>query len=154
MLQAHLVRVEFLYDVERCRSTVIKIKKSFNAWARTGMHGKCSMAIVVVSNETTVELMKRIEPTLREETCVVNWWFEPAPHYVMARHGFIDPLSSHVRDAWEEIRQRRHSKNMGHSQWRKRFVERSVNNRERGAVSQVPVERGRMGQGSKKSDYP
>jgi hypothetical protein len=118
------------------------------------MHGKCSMAFVAITHGSTVELMKRIEPTLKKETCVVDWWFEPAPRFVVARNGFLDPLSSHVRDAWEEIRQRRQSKHMQQSKPFQRGVERPLDHRERSTVSQVFVEPRGVGQRTKDSDNP
>ena len=79
--------------------------------------------------------MKRIEPTHKEETCIVDRWFEPVPKFVIAR-------------------QRRQSKHMGRPNPFKRVVERSINDRERGAVSQVSVEPRGVRQHAKYSDNP
>ena len=77
--------------------------------------------------------MKSTERTIKEETRIVDWYSR----------------SSHVRDVWEKVRQRRQSKHMGRPKPFKRVVER-----ERGAVSQVSVEPRGVRQRAKDSDNP
>ena len=82
--------------------------------------------------------MKGIERTVKEETSIVDWY----------------PRSSHVRDVWEKVRQRRQSQHMGRPKPFKRVVERPIDDRERGAVSQVSVELRGVRQRAKDSDNP
>lgn len=120
MLQAHLLRVEFKFDLaekdsQRALGTLVK---NVRRWARVAMHCKRSCALVIVTDESSAQLLARLRPVLEEFSSVDNYWCHAAPPAVVARHGGMDPLVTRVAEAVEEIRQRRSSQHMRYGQRR------------------------------------
>lgn len=120
MLQAHLLRVEFKFDLEDrdTKRAIAQIISAIRKPAKAAMHCKRSFALVITSSETSAELLSRMRPTLENISAIDNYWCHVAPRGVIARHGNMDPLATRVREAWEEIGERRNSKNMRYSQRR------------------------------------
>jgi hypothetical protein len=114
MLQPHLLRVEFKFDLEskdsqRAIGTIIK---NVRRPAKAAMHCKRSIALVITTAETSTELLTRLRPVLEEISAIDNYWCHLAPPAVVARHGGLDPLVTRVKEAWEEIRKGRKSYNV------------------------------------------
>ena len=120
MLQVHLLRVEFKFELEdrQSRAAIGQIITALKRPAKAAMHCKRSFALVVTSGESSTELLNRMRPTLEDISAVDNYWCHLAPRGVTARHGNLDPLANRVREAWEELGQRRSSNNMRYSQRR------------------------------------
>jgi len=114
MLQAHLLRVEFKYDLESKDSQVAvgTIIKNVRRPTKAAMHCKRSIALVIITPESSTELLTRLRPVLEQIGAVDNYWCHLAPPAVVAKHGGLDPLATRVREAWEEIRKGRKSYNV------------------------------------------
>jgi hypothetical protein len=143
-----LLHVEFKVDLEYAKREYITVLKSLGQWARPCMHGKRSVAFVIVTREIVPQLMERLGPVLDPVTA--DYRIHDAPRTVFARHGNIDTLVTRVSQAWDEIRERRNSQHMRKGKFFR--TERSVNHREGGTVSQMTVEPGRVWQHPEDAD--
>jgi len=130
-----ILHVEFKVDLEYATREIKAVRMAIERWALPCMHGKRSLAFVIVTKETDVELVQRLRPVLDDVTA--NYRVHEAPRVVVARHGSIDTLVTRVADAWNEIRQRRNPEYMRQRQLRS--AERRIRNREGGAIGQVSV---------------
>lgn len=133
---ARLLHVEFKVDLEYAQRELKQVQGAIKRWALPCMHGKRSVAFVVITNETDAELVQRLRPALDDVTA--NYRVHEAPKVVVARHGSIDTLVTRVGQAWDEIRKRRNPDHMRQRQASR--SERPIYNRERGAIRQVSVE--------------
>jgi hypothetical protein len=114
MLQAHMLRVEFKFDLESKESqrAVGTIIKNVRRSARAAMHCKRSIALIIITAESSTELLTRLRPVLEETSTIDNYWCHLAPPAVVAKHGGLDPLVTRINEAWEEIRKGRRFYNM------------------------------------------
>jgi hypothetical protein len=98
MLQAHLLRVEFKYDLESKDSQIAvgTIIKNVRRPAKAAMHCKRSIALVITTAESSTELLTRLRPVLEQLGAVDNYWCHLAPPAVVARHGGLDPEGAQV----------------------------------------------------------
>jgi hypothetical protein len=101
-----LLRVCFLLEIEAIGSAVGKIIKATSRWCRPAMHSKRAIAFVILTEESSDQLVDRLRPTLEGITSVENYWCHIIVDDVIGRHGAVDPLATYVREAWEELRKR------------------------------------------------
>jgi hypothetical protein len=147
------LRVDFKYDLERAGGDVGRIFKAFGRWAKPGMHGKCTVTFLVITTETSTELVKRLRPTLDEITSIENYWCKVAPQVVVTKHG-IDPYSSYLELAWKRAREWNQPKNVRQPQRFNVIAERRVEDGERSASVKMTIEPRGMRKPPKNSDRP
>jgi len=147
------LRVDFKYDLERAVHDVGRIYKVFGRWTKPGMHGKSTVTFLLVTTETSTELVKRLRPTLDEITSIENYWCRVAPQVVVTKHG-IDPYSTYLDLAWKKAREWNQPKHVRQSQRFNIVAERRVEDRERGAPIKMPIDTRGMRKPSKDSDRP
>lgn len=147
-LQPLLLHVEFKSDFEYSKREYLEVLRSIQRWAKPAMHGKRSVCLVILTAETSTELVKRLRPTLDSNTADYRCYAAPAA--VVARHGSIDTLVTHVAAAHAEIRERRYSNNMRDRQFSR--SKRGVDYGKRSAIIQMPVEPRSAGKPTKEFD--
>jgi hypothetical protein len=147
-LQPLLLHVEFKSDFEYSKREYLEVLRSIQRWAKPCMHQRRSICFVIVSAETSAELVKRLRPTLDSNTA--DYRCHPAPIAVVARHGSVDSLVTHVEAAWKEIGERGKPQHMRQSQFRS--SERRIDNRQGGAIGQMIVEPRGSGKSPKNFD--
>jgi hypothetical protein len=147
------LRVDFKYDLERARRDLARIYKAFGRWAKPGLHGKSTITFLLVTTETSTELVKRLRPTLDEITSIDNFWCRVAPQVIVTKHG-IDPYSTYLDLAWKKAREWNQSKHMRQPQRLHVISERRIEDRERGAPVKMPIDSRGMRKPSKDSDRP
>ena len=73
------------------------------------MHSKRAVAFVILTEETSSELLLRLKPTLETITSVENYWCHTILDDVVGMNGELDPLRTFVLEAWDELRKRNKS---------------------------------------------
>jgi hypothetical protein len=112
------LRVDFKYDdLEEARKRAFgRIFKAIGQWAKPGKHGRATITILVVTTETSAELLGRLTPTLEQIDGVDNRWCSVAPQVAVALHGGNDPYVHWLEASWKEARKRNESHHMRQSQ--------------------------------------
>src|SRR5262245_5735005 len=97
--QVLLLRVEFPFALENCDRTIGRIVGALQRPMWKCMHGKRTIAFVVITDESSLELVKRLG--LNEMPGIENFWCHVAPLGVVAKNGFLDSLDDAIDKAWE-----------------------------------------------------
>jgi hypothetical protein len=140
--QPLLLRVEFAFELERANHAIGQIVGPLKRQMWKCSHGKRSIAFVIITEETSLELVKRLR--LDEISALEDYCCHVAPIGVICKHGGINTLHTAVTKAWEAVGQRR---NPEYVRQTKRFdprVERRIEDRERGAIREMRVEPSRV----------
>lgn len=136
--QPLLMRVELAYPLERANHVIGQIVGPLKRQMWKCSHGKYSISFVVVTEESSLELVKRLG--LNDNEAIVDFSCHVAPMGVICKYGGLNTLHTAVTKAWDAVGQRR---NREYLRQTKRFdprVERRVEDRESGAIRQVRVE--------------
>jgi len=102
-----LLTAYFLYEVERAASVVLQIQKAAKRWCRPTMAGKRAVSYVILTEESSRELVERLRPTLDGITTVFDYRCHTILDDVVGKES-IDVLATYVAEAWEELRKRNH----------------------------------------------
>lgn len=136
--QPLLLRVEFPFPLEKADYIIAQIVRPLARPMWKCSHGKYSIALVIVTDESSRDLVKRLR--LDEISGVEDYTCHVAPIGVICKHGGLSTLHTAVTKAWDSIGKRRNPEYMRQT---KRFdprIERRIEDRERGAVREVKVE--------------
>jgi hypothetical protein len=99
------LRVDFTVSLEEIVERRIGIiYKSFKTWAKPCLHGKATVTFLVVTQETSSELQRRLEPTFEQVGSVDNHWCRIAPDVAVGKRG-NDPFVHWLGAAWEKARE-------------------------------------------------
>jgi hypothetical protein len=114
------LHLEFKYEIEQALRDVGRIISAIRRGIHKGMHGRHSIAILIVTEETTDQFSERMLPVLGDLSSLENFWCYVAPQAddIVGRYGHMDPLCHRVRKAWIDARQRSKPKHMRYSQRR------------------------------------
>jgi hypothetical protein len=107
-----LLRVALQYEIEKAASAVPRIISATKCWCKPAMHSKRMVAFVILTEETSEQLMDRLRPSLDSLTAIENYWCHTILPDVVARERNVDALTTYVREAWEELRKRNDPQNM------------------------------------------
>jgi hypothetical protein len=138
MRQPLLLRVDFSFPLEKANHVIAKIIGPLQRQMWKCNHGKYSISFVVVTEETSLELVKRLG--LADITGIEDYFCHVAPIGVICKHGGLNTLHTAITKAWNTCGQRRNPEYMRQT---KRFdpgIERRIEDRERGAIREVNVE--------------
>ena len=105
MRQPFVLRVEFISDLEESNKFIGQIIRAIQRPLWKGMHGRRTIAFVLVTHETGVELIRRLRPSLDSISYVDKYWLHVAPPAVLAKNGSLDPFATAVEKAWAFIRE-------------------------------------------------
>lgn len=136
--QPLLLRVEFAFPLENANHVVAKIIGPLQRQMFKCCHGKYSIALLVITDESALELVKRLR--LGEISGIDDYSCHVAPIGAICMHGGINTLHTALTKAWDAVGQRRNPEYMRQT---KRFdprIERRVEDRESGAIRQMRVE--------------
>jgi hypothetical protein len=97
----------FLYEIERAAPAVSQIVRATNRWCRPTMAGKRAVTFVILTEETSEELVARLRPTLDGITTIFDYKCKTILDDIVGKER-IDVLATYVREAWEELRKRNH----------------------------------------------
>jgi hypothetical protein len=110
------LRVDFTVALEEVVSGRIGvIYKAMGRWAKPCMHGKATITFLVVTQETSSELQRRLEPAFEQMGSVDNHWCHVAPQVAVAKRGG-DPFVHWLDAAWDKARQLNNTQHMGKAQ--------------------------------------
>ncbi|AMN43233.1 hypothetical protein [Rhodoplanes sp. Z2-YC6860] len=101
-----LLRVAFQYEIEKTASAIPRIVTAVKRWCRPAMHSKRMVGFVILTEETSEQLMDRLRPTLESITAIENYWCHTILNDVVGRERNMDPLTFYVGEAWQELRKR------------------------------------------------
>lgn len=102
------------------------------------MHGKRTIAFVVITEESSVELVKRLG--LDQIAGIENYWCHVAPIGVVAKHGYLDSLDTAIDKAWGHAGKRQNPEYMKQTKRSDPYVERRVKDGMGGASVEMRVE--------------
>lgn len=114
----YVLQVSFKFEFENVTRELETIGRAIGGWHRPAMHGRKSVAFVIVSKHTQEEITYRLRPILDDMNAVDNYWCFRAPVAVESKYGAIDPMTSRIREGWERIRQGRESEHLRNTQRR------------------------------------
>ena len=140
--QPLLLRVDFAFPIENAHHVIAKIVTPLERRMWKCNHGKYSLSFVIVTEESSRELVKRLG--LDDMSGVADFLCHVAPIGVITKHGGVNTLHTAVTKAWESVGKWRHPEYMRQA---KRFdprIERRVEDRERGAVREMIVKSPRV----------
>jgi hypothetical protein len=99
------LRVDFTVSLEEIVERRIGIiYKSFGTCAKPCLHGKATITFLVVTQETSSELRRRLEPALEQMGSVDNHWCHVAPTVAVGKRGG-DPFVHWLGVAWDKARE-------------------------------------------------
>lgn len=124
--QPLLLRIEFAFEVEHAGYALKPIERAIGRDFWKCSHGKRSVAFVIVTQESSRELVGRLQ--LDAVTSIEDWSCHVAPIGAISKHGGLSTLHNALQKAWDTIGGRRSS---AYSDQLKRFDPR----RESRAVS-------------------
>jgi hypothetical protein len=150
--QPLLLRIEFKFDLEHANHTISQIIQPLQRRMWKCCHGKRSIAFVIITDESSLELVKRLR--LEDMSGVEDYSCHVAPIGAICKHGGMNTLATAIDNAWKEIGQRSHPEYMRQT---KRFdprIERRVEDRECGAIREMRVEPSSVRKPPKDSNRP
>jgi hypothetical protein len=96
----------FLYEVERAAPEVNKVVRATERWCRPVMAGKRCVDFVILTEESSTELVERMRPTLDSITVISDYRCRFTGDDVVGKTGGLDILATYVGEAWQELRKR------------------------------------------------
>lgn len=114
----YVLQVSFKFEIENVSRELEAIGPAIRGWHRPAMHGRKSVAFVIVSKHTQEQITDRLRPILDDMNAICNYWCFRAPVAVESKYGAIDPMTSRIREGWERIRQGRESEHVRKAQRR------------------------------------
>src|ERR1700730_9698253 len=105
----YVLQVSFKFELEKVTREFEAIGRAIGGWHRPAMHGRKSVAFVIVSKHTQEEVIDRLRPIIDDMNAISNSWCFRAPVAVESKYGAIDPMTSRIREGWDRIRQGRES---------------------------------------------
>lgn len=127
------LQIFFSYDIDLCVRELTAIKKAIGGKIYPAMHDKRHIALVMVTNETTEQLVDRLRSVL-EVGCISNFWAQVPTAKITGKYGNLDSFVSRVRMAYGLVYQRTKPKHV--------FTPQAYARKDRRhkAVGKVPVE--------------
>jgi hypothetical protein len=150
--QVLLLRVEVPFELESCDHTVGQIVRALKRPMWKCMHGKRTIAFVVITDESSLELVKRIG--LHEMPGVENFWCHVAPIGVIAKYGALDTLDTAIDKAWEYAGKRHNPEYVRQTKRLDPFVERRIKDGMGSATVEMRIKPRGMRKPSKDPDCP
>jgi hypothetical protein len=147
-----LLRVEFAFEVQHANHAIAQIVQPLKRRMWKCGHGKRSISFIVITEESSLELVKRLG--LDQMDAVEDYLCHIAPIGAVCKHGSFGSIHTALTKAWETVGQRRHPEYVCQT---KRFdprVERRVEDRESGAIREMRIEPSRVRQPAKNPYRP
>lgn len=135
--QPLLLRLEFQFPLERAGSVLGKVIGSLQRPMFKCNHWKYSISLIVVTDESAYDLVKRIG--LDDIEAVEDYCCHVAPIGAITKHGGMNSFFTSLDKAWDTVGKRRNPEYMRQAKrFDPRFEDR-VKDRESGAIRQVKV---------------
>lgn len=143
-----LLSAYFLYEVERAAPEVLKITRATKCWCRPAMAGKRAVDFVILTEETSAELVERLRPTLDSITAVSDYRCRTVLDDVIGKNGSFDVLATYVREAWQELGKRNNPKHMRQSERAETIIVGNMENFDRSTAIKMGIKARRPGKAS------
>jgi hypothetical protein len=127
-----LLRIEFKFELEHAGYALKPIERSIGRDFWKCAHGKRSVAFIVVTRESSLELVKRLG--LDEITSIEDFCCHVAPIGAISKHGGLSSFHDALKKAWASVG---HDRSPAYRQQRQRFnprTESRSDDREYGAL--------------------
>jgi len=145
-----LLRLEFTYPLENADRVIGQIIKPLQRKMWKCAHGKYTISMVIITEESSSELVKRLQ--LDNIEAITDFSCNIAPIGAICKHGGMNSLHTALSKAWEEVGQRRHPEYVRQTQRFNPRIERRVEDPESGAICEMLVKPGRPGDKPKNLD--
>ena len=132
--QPLLLRLEFTFEIEHAGYALKPIERSIFRDFWKCSHGKRSISFVILTQESSRELVTRLE--LDKVTSLEDYSCHVAPIGAISKHGGLSTLHDALKKAWAAVGERG---NPAYRRQRKRFdphTESRADDREFGAMRQ------------------
>jgi hypothetical protein len=133
-----LLSAYFLYEVERAAPVVNEVVRATKRWCRPVMAGKRAVDFVILTEETSAELVKRLRPVLDGITTISNYRCRTVLNDVVGKEG-VDILATYVDEAWAELRKRSDPKYVRQPETSEAVIVGNMENLDRRTVIQMGI---------------
>lgn len=130
--QPLLLRIEFSFEVEHAGYALKQIGQAIGRDFWKCSHGKRSIAFVILTQESSRELINRLK--LDEITAIEDYCCHVAPIGAISKHGGFSTLHDALKKAWTAVGERRSSAYRGQRQRFNPRTEKRSDDREYGAL--------------------
>lgn len=113
--QPLLLRIEFSFEMEHAGYALKPILQSIGRDYWKCSHGKRSIALVILTQESSIELVTRLR--LRDVTSIEDFSCYVAPIGAICKHGGMSTLHDALKKAWDAVGRR----NPAYRRQRERF---------------------------------
>lgn len=135
--QPLLLRVEFDFPLESANHVIAKIIGPMQRQIFKCCHGKYSMAIIVMTDESSHELVDRLR--LKQITGIADYSCHVAPIGAICMHGGMNTFATALDKAWDAVGKRRNPEYMRQTKrFDPRFEDR-VKDPQSGAIRKMKV---------------
>ena len=134
--QPLLLRLELKFELEVADYVVRPLARSIKRDFWKCAHGKRSLAFVIVTEESSRDLVKRLG--LADITAIEDYSCYVAPIGAVTMHGNISGLHTALKEAWDVVGGRRHPGFRKQAQRFDRRRETRVDDRDHGAMRLRP----------------
>lgn len=100
-----LLRIEFKFEIEHAGYALKPIERAIGRDFWKCSHGKRSVAFVVVTNESSSELVRRLG--LGDVTSIEDFCCHVAPIGAICKHGGLSTFHDALKKAWAAVGERR-----------------------------------------------
>lgn len=127
-----LLRLEFTYELEHAAHTLKQLERSICRDFWKCAHGKRSVAYVIVTQESSRELVTRLQ--VDGINAIEDWSCHVAPIGAVSKHGGMSTLHAALQKAWAAVGDRRSAAYRGQRQRFNPRTESRSDDREYGAL--------------------
>lgn len=131
------------------RRDLSKISKSISRWCKRAKYGGKIVGMLVVTNETAADLMKRVRAAFEAIPAIDDYWCQTAGSDGIGRHGNLCPFQTAVGLAWEEARKRNYPKKVSDFRTQNIWLNHGVDYFNRKAAIKMGLRPHREGKGKK-----
>lgn len=131
-LQPLLLHIELKFELDVAGYIVNPLARSIDRRYWKCCHGKRSLAFVILSEESSRELVRRLK--LADITGIEDYSCYVAPIGAVTKHGGLSSLHSALNAAWDIVGGRRHPAFRDQSRRFDKFRDTRISNDEHGAL--------------------
>ena len=132
---------------------VNEVNRAIKRWCRPAMAGKRAVDFVIVTDETSEQLVKRLRPALNEITTILDYRCQTCIDDVVGKEA-IDVFGTYVAEAWQELRKRTDPKSVRQPERAETLVIGNMENLDRGTAIKMGIKARRPRKAPQKPDRP
>ena len=121
------VTVKFRYDWDNVsRKDIGALRSAMKAWCKAGKYGGKIVSFLVVTRETSAELVERLRDVVGQITSVEEFWCQTAGADGVGIQGEFCPFRTRLIEALDEVRKRNYPKKVPNPRARNIWLDHGV----------------------------